>query len=258
MSEGRKRKLSESPEIVLGERKDPPLPKLPGDVDFIVFTHPSLPCNNSRLQDIGGNAIQYAISRMRLTMDDDGTPNVAKAEWDSLMSDDSIAEWAMQYRLRDRLRYGPDAASRVDKPTEIANLFKAYAGAVDKELGPTKLVNWIAALVKSPFTFESTRTPPLADHHRTQHADDRQHTERPGGFIAVVNEACQQHRLVVMYKASSTGPAHSLTWTMKCNIDGIVRGTGNGPSKQSAKEEAARDTCRIMGWNTEQYGYKAE
>ncbi|KZV93792.1 hypothetical protein EXIGLDRAFT_716771 [Exidia glandulosa HHB12029] len=244
-----KRKRTNSPEFMARERSNPPLPGLSSDVILTVFTHPSLSGNNYRFQRMGDVAVQYAIARILWQRGDEEPEKGIEVEFATLNSEENLADWARQYRLRERLRYGPDAASSVDKPTELANIFKAYAGAVDHELGPIALVNWIEKVITIPYSPEAALPPPPPQPAGNAPTPPPPPGGRPGGFIAYLNEAGQRLRHKVEFVPESTGPAHNLVWTMKCLIDGAERGIGNGTSKQAAKEDAARKTCYIMGWN---------
>ncbi|TBU63727.1 hypothetical protein BD310DRAFT_973340 [Dichomitus squalens] len=67
-------------------------------------------------------------------------------------------------------------------------------------------------------------------------------------FLPLFNQTAQQRRLEVQYPAQFTGPAHAGRWTVQCLVNGIEKGIGTGPSKQLAKEEAARQAYYAMGW----------
>ncbi|KZV79081.1 hypothetical protein EXIGLDRAFT_782831 [Exidia glandulosa HHB12029] len=245
MSSKCKRKRTDSPEFVARERVDPPLPDLPSDIILTVFTHTSLSHNNHRYQRLGDMALQYAMWRILWERGEQEPEKAINAEFITLASEENVAEWARQYGLRKRLRYAPNAASSVDKPAELANIFKAYAGAVDHELGPVALRNWIEKVITLPYSPEAALPPQSA-----QSAGNPMSlaSERQGYHIGTVNEAGQRLRHSVKWVAEGTGPAHNLVWTVKCLIDGVERGIGEGTNKQAAKEEAARNTCYMMGW----------
>ncbi|KAI0778403.1 hypothetical protein BD413DRAFT_466224 [Trametes elegans] len=67
-------------------------------------------------------------------------------------------------------------------------------------------------------------------------------------FLPLFNQTAQQRRLEVQYPANFSGPAHAGRWTVSCVVNGIEKGIGTGPSKQLAKEEAARQAYHNMGW----------
>lgn len=67
--------------------------------------------------------------------------------------------------------------------------------------------------------------------------------------LAVVNQTVAQRGMVITYEPNPpVGPAHSPIWTVRCMINGIERGRGQGKSQKLAKEEAARQAWVNMGW----------
>jgi hypothetical protein len=67
-------------------------------------------------------------------------------------------------------------------------------------------------------------------------------------FLPLFNQTATQRRLIVEYPSEFSGPAHAGRWTVKCLVNGIVKGQGQGSSKQLAKEEAAKQAYYAMGW----------
>ncbi|EJD45818.1 hypothetical protein AURDEDRAFT_114082, partial [Auricularia subglabra TFB-10046 SS5] len=191
-------------------RVNPALPALSADGLLTVFTHPSLAIsaeipNNARFQKIGDIALQYAIVRLVWARGPEAPDKALEEEIHTLLSDENIAEWAKEYRLRERLRFGPEVAASVDKSAELAALFKAYAGAVDRELGPAVLTKWIEDLINAPPPTEA-QPPPTAPPPGPP--------VKAGAFSARLNEMSQLHKHKLDFKAESAGPSHNLTWTM--------------------------------------------
>ncbi|EJD33301.1 hypothetical protein AURDEDRAFT_177622 [Auricularia subglabra TFB-10046 SS5] len=225
-------------------RVNPALPSLSADGLLTVFTHPSLAIsaeikNNSRFQKIGDMALQYAIVRLIWMRGPESPDKDLEEEIHSLLSDENIAEWAKEYRLRERLRFGPEVAASVDKSAELAVLFKAYAGAVDRELGPAVLTRWIEDLINAP---------PLTEAQPPPTAPPPGPPMKTGAFSARLNEMSQLHKHKLNFAAESSGPSHSLTWTMHVSIDGVQEASGHGSSKAAAKEDAARIACWKRNW----------
>jgi hypothetical protein len=67
-------------------------------------------------------------------------------------------------------------------------------------------------------------------------------------YLPLFNQVATQRRLVVDYPAEFAGPAHAGRWSVKCLVNGVIKGQGQGISKQLAKEEAAREAYHAMGW----------
>ncbi|KAI0801049.1 hypothetical protein C8Q74DRAFT_1214781 [Fomes fomentarius] len=84
--------------------------------------------------------------------------------------------------------------------------------------------------------------PPLPAHNPLAPAQPH------SAFLPVFNQTAQQRRLEVQYPAQFSGPAHAGRWTVQCLVNGLEKGVGTGPSKQLAKEEAARQAYFAMGW----------
>ncbi|KDQ53905.1 hypothetical protein JAAARDRAFT_182669 [Jaapia argillacea MUCL 33604] len=69
--------------------------------------------------------------------------------------------------------------------------------------------------------------------------------------LAFFNEIATQRRLQVVFPPPvNTGSQHVPRWEVVCIVDGVEKGRGTGKSKQSAKDEAAREACRNMGWTS--------
>ncbi len=101
--------------------------------------------------------------------------------------------------------------------------------------------------------------PPLPAHNPLPPAQPH------SAFLPDFNQTAQQRRLEVQYPAQFSGPAHAGRWTVQCLgmlvsssghplpteaalVNGLEKGVGTGPSKQLAKEEAARQAYFAMGW----------
>ncbi|KIM88548.1 hypothetical protein PILCRDRAFT_2775 [Piloderma croceum F 1598] len=86
--------------------------------------------------------------------------------------------------------------------------------------------------------------PPQPTHQPNPLTPARPNTQ----FLPMFNQAAMQRRVKVAYETSSTGPAHALTWHARCIVNDILKGQGDGVSKQLAKEAAARQAYYAMGW----------
>ncbi|KAF9785504.1 hypothetical protein BJ322DRAFT_1108950 [Thelephora terrestris] len=75
----------------------------------------------------------------------------------------------------------------------------------------------------------------------------------PGGqqisYLPLFNQTASQRRVAVEYTAQFFGPPHAGKWHVKCMVNNIEKGEGAGPSKQLAKEEAAKQAFYAMGWS---------
>jgi len=96
-------------------------------------------------------------------------------------------------------------------------------------------------------------------------------------YLPLFNQTASQRRLGVEYTAQFFGPPHAGKWHVKClggflpsaavlastwnlalladdlvgfTVNSVEKGQGSGPSKQLAKEEAAKQAFYNMGWST--------
>jgi len=96
-------------------------------------------------------------------------------------------------------------------------------------------------------------------------------------YLPLFNQTASQRRFGVEYTAQFFGPPHAGKWHVKClgrllpltailavilnwavltdglinsTVNSIEKGQGSGPSKQIAKEEAAKHAFYAMGWST--------
>ncbi|KAG8740365.1 hypothetical protein FRC10_004404 [Ceratobasidium sp. 414] len=73
-------------------------------------------------------------------------------------------------------------------------------------------------------------------------------SQQTQGFISLFNELAMKHRLKISWEQQKTGQQHIPEWTMWLIVDGTLRGHGTAPTKQAAKEVAARAALQAMGW----------
>ncbi|KAG6848808.1 hypothetical protein H0H93_013861 [Arthromyces matolae] len=123
--------------------------------------------------------------------------------------------------------------------------------------------------VKSDFASQPPPSPPMNKQRRlSPHMHSASSMQRPGqhmqplvhlpnplspaqpslSFLPLFNQTAAQRRVVVEYLADFSGPLHAGTWSVRCIVNGIEKGVGTGPNKQTAKEEAARRAYYAMGW----------
>ncbi|KAI5124172.1 hypothetical protein M0805_000979 [Coniferiporia weirii] len=71
---------------------------------------------------------------------------------------------------------------------------------------------------------------------------------KPIAFLPLFNQRCSQQHLQLEYVAENHGAPHAPLWVIKCIVNGIQKGQGQGTSKQIAKEAAAREAYFGLGW----------
>ncbi|CDO72993.1 hypothetical protein BN946_scf185007.g47 [Trametes cinnabarina] len=197
---------------------------------------------------------------------------------------EKVNEWVEGYRWREKVRCTP--GTKLDAPEETRVLFDSYVGAVFVGGGYKAVRDWIGALVGEaqppaqqglyaepeykrpkvepvsgwgayapPPQANPFPQPPIYGHPPPPAIPPPPLPGNPlapgqphSAFLPLFNQTAQQRRLEVQYPAQFSGPAHAGRWTVQCLVNGIEKGIGTGPSKQLAKEEAARQAYHAMGW----------
>jgi len=237
----------------------PPLPVVQNDTALAIFEHSSVRSSghSNRFGDAGrlallGRKVLHmvlveSLFEKRPMLDGDELNN----ELENTLSDVFYEQWVSYYKLREKVACTPDHRSELLEPRMTRRLFDAYVGAVYAEQGYSGIKAWIRrlldpSLIVGPYTGVSTSNPPppLLVAPQFSHLP----LGYGNGFLAVFNQAALHHRVRFEWIAVRSGPSHEPTWSVDCITSGIVRGTGSGPSKKCAKEQAARQAYQVMGW----------
>ncbi len=113
------------------------------------------------------------------------------------------------------------------KKAIVADIFEALMGAIYIDLGYATARNVILKIV----------VPYIEDPNITFFSD----------YKSSLQEFVQTEQKSVEYNTvKEEGPAHDKTFTMSVSIDGIVYGTGIGPSKKEAEQEAAKEALEKL------------
>ncbi|THH14357.1 hypothetical protein EW146_g5967 [Bondarzewia mesenterica] len=204
-----------------------------------------------------------------------------EAHIDKTLSDSNIDAWVTAYQLREKVRAAPDHRKTLTEPKETRHLFHSVVGAVYVQFGLSVVQTWIGKLVDPDFEssepssrpnkrFKSSEyipapppppppppveaPPPLPSlpmppvQHQLPSMPPQANSAQTAAFLPVFNQTCAQRRITVSWEATSTGPSHAPAWNVQCIVNGISKGSGNGRSKQLAKEAAAREAFHNMGW----------
>jgi len=121
-----------------------------------------------------------------------------------------------------RLGKGEEASGGRRKPSILSDTFEAVIGAVYLDAG------WDAAraVVLELLGDRITRAAAVPD--------DFDHKSRLQELAVRVGEGPPQYQVV------GTGPDHDRTYAARVTVGGVVVGTGRGPSKKEAEQDAAR------------------
>jgi len=177
-------------------------------------------------------------------------------------SDATIDGWLEVYRLKQKLRVSPmESDSIYSNPTEMTAFFHTYVGAVYFVRGFEAVQIWISKLIdphapvnlpQAPQDGRATSgfspTPPAGAPPPVPNSPSMSSSSMGLVTLALVNQTAIRKGLDINYIATQDGPSHLPTWTVKCTLSGIERGTGVAKSQKLAKEEAARRAWVAMGW----------
>lgn len=244
----------------------PQLPQLEGDLLLDIFTHSSLdyhgkPVNetygdNRRLADLGEKVLYLTVTQRLFDKRPMYTSTEIVEERENFTSDATIVNWVTAYQLKKNLKFAPDARDSINTPEESRFLLYSYIGAAYCQHGLVAIQNWINCLVipdqpnpSSPGACGSS--PPQPSH--APPALPGQAAQNAGGVgmtpLALFNQTAQQHGFGVGWPAESTGPAHALRWSVKCVVNNVERGQGNGRNQKLARDAAAKAAAKALGWD---------
>ncbi|OCB87872.1 hypothetical protein A7U60_g5007 [Sanghuangporus baumii] len=265
----------------------PPLPLIIGDLILETFSHkslnlgydPDISTDNQRLAELGRTMLEFAVTRYLYSK----RPIVAGAEIPFILSSSDFkpqetrhlfqayvgavvaqsgptiaANWITQlidpqaeilstlddqetveHRAAKRLRTQPPSPASTPPPLPSDPPSAATAARPSNE---RNLSNHSAAqIIASAPSVMPTIGPQIVP-NKTSSA------QKGAGYLLVFNQRCSQQHLQVEYQAVNHGSPHAPVWLIKCLVNGIQKGEGQGSSKQAAKEAAAKQAYYSMGW----------
>ncbi|KAG6814140.1 hypothetical protein H0H92_002135 [Tricholoma furcatifolium] len=242
--------------------------------------------DTDRLAELGHRVLDLAVtfhyfSKRPMLSAEDITDHCRKA-----LSDEKLDYWLNSYNLRSKLRFAPGEQDKIGSPEEIRRFFDTYVGALHIRNGNSTIQDWVSRLIDPEADHNSSShwPPPIP----VNNAPPTQSVWNPppppplqpsipppplpsgvppmsigvssfqpvgptkiGGppvSLAQVHQTAAQLGVSVTYSAEQSGPPHLPTWTVKCFMSGIERGSGSGKSQKIAKEEAARQAWVRMNW----------
>ncbi|KAF8640690.1 hypothetical protein AX17_000346 [Amanita inopinata Kibby_2008] len=247
----------------------PTLPKIDQDLFLEVCTHgsrrdPEDPHSNAdRLAFLGEKLIEFAMARHWYEKHADYSAHALEEKLQQSLSDQVLQDCLDEYDLERRL--GGEATV-----THCRLFLSTYAGALCTEGGLPAVQRWISKLIDPDSTVEidtpedspaqgTSRLPEPVERppEPTQEAPPVPPYSPPVGDVdpfsfvslAVFNQHATQQRHKITWESSATGEAHQLDWTLLCLVDDVERGRGTATSQKVAKEKAAREAWRNMGWS---------
>ncbi|KAF5384773.1 hypothetical protein D9615_001262 [Tricholomella constricta] len=259
----------------------PPLPKIEGDVDLVldVYTHHSLRFENApmnddygdteRLAELGAHILDLAVTFHYYSKKPMLTASQIAEHRAQALSPDKLKSWLDAYGLRNKLRFAPGAKDAIGTPEEIRRFFHTYVGALHIRNGMPTIQEWISRLIDPdaepnalqipapgsdmPLGQQTWSPPPLQPPSSPPPLPPFTTPSAGSGVsnlvsLALVNQTAVQRGIAVTYSAEQTGLSHLPTWTVRCYMNGVEQGIGQGKSQKVAKEEAARQAWGRMGW----------
>jgi dsRNA-specific ribonuclease len=238
--------------------------------------------DGARLAELGAQVLQMVVTWSLFTKRPMLQASEIVEQRDEILTDSNIGTWLSAYKLREKVRGTSEAMKTINLPEEGRLLFHTYVGAVYSQYGLTVVQKWIARLidpdweppvlpeweseVKRPrldFTPAppTVAAPPLPSSPSST-TSSYSHTPPPYAaapsampaqgmaFLPTFNQIANQRRLQVDYPGTFSGPPHAGRWHVKCVVNGVVKGEGAAPSKQLAKEEAAKQAYFAMNLGT--------
>lgn len=185
--------------------------------------------DNERLEFLGDSVLGFITADMLYRR----FPGIGEGELtrlrSSLVRTESFAELAQICTIGETLRMGrgEEASGGRERPTNLCGAFEALIGALFIDQGLERVREFVMPLLERQL--ETVLAEQLDKDARSllQEWSQAAHNQTP------------QYRTV-----SETGPDHEKTFTVEVFVDEQVLGTGQGRSKQSAAQAAARDALK--------------
>jgi ribonuclease-3 len=142
-----------------------------------------------------------------------------------LVNGESLAERARSLGLGEHLRMSKNAArTGRDNPSLLADAYEALVGALYRDHGMDAARDFIRRTLLSEADLNR-----MAGHGTNFKSCLQEHVQARG-------DAQPSYRI-----ARAEGPSHDRTFTAEVLLDGEVHGSGTGPSKQRAEQQAAEE-----------------
>ncbi|HVI60957.1 MAG TPA: ribonuclease III [Candidatus Saccharimonadales bacterium] len=208
------------------------------DIDLLVtaFTHrsylnehkKSVKQHNERLEFLGDAVLELVVTEYLYGNYDE--PEGILTNWrSSLVRTESISAAAAKHGFEPLLRLsrGEKRGSERARAQILANSYEAVVGALYLDQGYEAATRFITTSILSTF-------------------DDILATGSWMDSKSYLQELAQsQEAATPVYKVmAEEGPDHDKTFTVGVYVDGKLRGQGQGPSKQTAQQQAAEAALR--------------
>jgi len=213
--------------------------------------------DNTRLQQLGESALTLAVTDRLFSLRPMLPSQDILAKKQEYLSDENIDNWVEAYGLKSRLVCHPDVRNEINTPYESKVLLHTYIGAVYYKKGLGPIAEWVKRIVES--SADSASPPRPAYPIPPSSSPPAFPPSSPGTsqtVLARFNETANKARRQIDWECKSEGASHTLLWTVSCLInhpaegqnEKVLVGTGQGSSKNAAKENAARVASGTLGW----------
>ena len=187
--------------------------------------------HNERLEFLGDAVVNLAISEVlfeRHPGDDEGLLSARRA---AIVSTSGLSRLAGRVELGDSLLLGEGEAARGGRrrPSLLASAFEALAGALYLDLGWPVTRDWVVQLAAPELEQDSPIVSLKSPKSRLQ-----EHTQRTTGGRPV-------YRVL-----EATGPDHEKVFRIEVEVDGVVLGRGDGPSRRVSETAAAAQALEAL------------
>jgi len=187
--------------------------------------------SNERLEFLGDSLLGLFSAEWVYRHYPDQPEGVLTAHRVSLVRTETLAEWAMQFGLHElvymaRGELGPNGEVR---PRLLAGALEAVLGAIYLDRGITTA----RAFVRKLFSADAARR-----------IEESEATNYKGRLQELIQE---RERVTPGYRTvRASGPAHDREFVVEAVLRGQPLGSGTGPNKRAAEQEAARNALERL------------
>lgn len=180
--------------------------------------------NNERLEFLGDSVLSIIVTDYLFKK----YPQVSESDLSrmrgAIVSERTLAKVARSLNLGDfiLLGKGENLTGGRDRDSILCDTVEAMIGATYISFG-----------------LETTRS--IVEAHLKDHLENAVELGRSSDYRTTLQEYCSQAGLgEPMYEATGSGPDHQRVFSATVAVGGVVIGKGTGPSKKTAKSEAAK------------------
>ncbi|MFZ9704136.1 MAG: ribonuclease III [Bacilli bacterium] len=197
----------------------------------LAFTHTSVNANGKsigkdyeRLEFMGDACISMVVADLVFRLHPEWSQGELSKTRAKFVQTNSLVVIARQLHISEYVTIGPSIKREMVEQSDkiLEDIFEAFIGAIYLDLGFEKAYTFVSDFFR-PLVMEVSMDD-LTD-YKTRLQEEMQ----------------AEFREAVSYeKVDESGPAHDKSFTYQVSFNGIVLGTGTGPSKKKAEQAAAK------------------